>query len=174
MRMDLEESESQLGLVTLIHIACWFLLCRERRKHFTIPRILGYLLLGVYFLTQIFLQVSLVTLRDPSYAYMFNFLILGDYIFGFLYTMLSDYIHPTGFFGFCFFPKFFFAFSLYFYYDDRAVQVFQLTIATIITTFINALTAEGLLLNCENDQITEFSFLDFYVLQYLDLPYIVY
>lgn len=105
--------------------------------------------------------------------YIYLGLIFGDYLFGWMYVTLSDYIYPTGYFGFCLFPKIFFAVSYYFYFDDKMIQVLMMFALTCITCFINALAAEGLLIQCEADEIVEFSMLDFYTLLYLDVPYIL-
>lgn len=46
---------------------------------------------------------------------------MSDAFFAFGYLVLSEYIYPSGFFGFTTFPKFFFAVCFYFWFDDRGL-----------------------------------------------------
>jgi hypothetical protein len=99
-------------------------------------------------------------------------LTLSDAFFSFLYISLSDYIYPTGHFGFCIFPKFFFVVSFYFYFNDRLWQIAAAYIWTGLINYLQGIVAEELLADCYHEEIVEFWTLDFFSLMYLDLPYI--
>ena len=70
------------------------------------------------------------------------------------------------------FPKFFFAISFYFFFDDRSMQILQFYITTSIISYLQGVLANELLADCEYEEITEFHTLDYYTLLYLDIFYI--
>ena len=121
--MEFEDNEYRRTLwATIIHLVAWVFLCYLRRKHFTIPPILGFLTFNIFALSYFYLQsymLSANTLGDPNSKIIYQSFVLADCFFGFLYVALSDYIFPSGHFWFCVFPKCFFALSFYFFFDDR-------------------------------------------------------
>ena len=54
--MELEDNENKRTLWALmIHIITWCYLCYLRRKHFAIPRLLGFMIMNIFVLTFLYL-----------------------------------------------------------------------------------------------------------------------
>ena len=178
MRIELEDNEVKTGIWgLLIHLFAWVALCHQRRKHFMIPRGLGYMTFNAFVLTFFYLQcysLTANTLGDPNSKIIYACFTLGDAFFAWLYTILNDYIHPSGLFGFCVFPKTFFAVAFYFQFDDRPQQILSLYFITSVINYLNGVSAEELLGDCYHEEITEFHTLDCYTLLYLDIPYLAF
>jgi hypothetical protein len=171
--MDLERNEFRTVLALIIHIACWVLLVQLRRKHFSIPRVQGYLVLNLFFLSYFYLSTIIVLYQGTSTLLILTHLTITDLVFGVIYTSLSDYLHVSGYLGFSLVPKFFMALCLYFYYDDRLDLIIQYSFYTLVINAVTALATEELLVDCYNEEITEFAVIDYFVLMYMDIPYIL-
>jgi hypothetical protein len=151
-------------------------LCYLRRKNFAIPTTLGALTLNIFTISYLYTQSYALcanTLGDPNSKIIYATYSVSDAFFAFLYTLLSDYLYPWGFFGFSAFPKAFFAISFYFFFDDRLNQILYLYLLTNVLSYIQGIVCQELLLDCLDEEITEFGALDHYILMYLDAPYIV-
>ena len=70
------------------------------------------------------------------------------------------------------FPKICFTIAIYFYHDDRLDIILTVFALTSVTNYLNGITAEELLFDCYNEEVVEFSLIDYYVLIYLDVGYI--
>jgi hypothetical protein len=117
----------------------WVFLAYLRRKHFAIPKLLGYLTFNIFALSYFYTQsysLSANTQGDPNSKIIYSTLAFGDAFFSFVYLLLSDYIYPSGLLGFATFPKFFFALSFYFWFDDRAVLVLSFFLLTTVTLYL--------------------------------------
>ena len=119
MRREIEIRQDRMILSLLVHVISWILLVTMRDKHFTIPKMKGFLILNLFILTFIYLQLTILVTSGPFRLIIFTFFALSDSFFGLLYATLNDYLYPSGFFFFCTFPKIFLVIGLYFYYDDR-------------------------------------------------------
>ena len=116
-------------------------------------------------------SMSSNTLGDPNSKIIYSCFTLSDAFFSWMYTALNDYIHPSGYLGFCLFPKTFFLLCFYFHFDDRLFEIFSIFLVTSIINYLNGVVAEELLGDCFHEEITEFHTLDYYVLLFLDIPY---
>jgi hypothetical protein len=130
---------------------------------------------NVFALTYLYTQsysMTANTLGDPNSKIIYACFALSDAFFSFAYVSLSDYIYPWGHFGFCLFPKIFFAVSLYFFFDDRGTQIISFFLLTSGLAFLQGVVGEELLVDCHHEAISEFGLLDYFTLLYLDAPYL--
>jgi hypothetical protein len=148
--MEFEESEMRRTQYAIfIHLLTWAYLCYLRRKHFAIPKFLGFMVLNLFTLSLIYGQsynLSANTLGDPNSKAIYASFLLSDCLFGFVYVLLKDYIYTSGFFAFSVFPKFFFAVSFNIFFDDRAALIWTFYLVTSLLSFFAGLTAEELLI----------------------------
>lgn len=174
--MELEQNEYKRALSgVFLHMFTWFLLCYMRRRYFTMPKALGFLAFNIFAVTFLYLQSYMLAANswsDPSSKIIYTLLMLSDCFFGFFYAALGNFLYSSGHFGFCTFPKIFFAVSIYFFFDDRLSQVLLAFVGTTIACYFTGLNAEELILDCHHENIVEFWTLDYYTLLYLDIPYI--
>lgn len=175
--MEFEENEYRRALwAGIIHVMTWVFLCYMRRKYFAVPRLLGMLTFNIFTLSYLYTQAYALcanTLGDPNTKIIWSCFALSDAFFAFAYATLNDYMNPVGFSSFCAFPKFFFALSFYLFFNDRFNLIVQLYLLTSISTYLHGVQCQELLLDCLDEEITEFGALDHYTLMYLDLPYII-
>ncbi|CDW72932.1 UNKNOWN [Stylonychia lemnae] len=173
IRMDLENNESRTVLAAFLNPLMWISLVHQRNKHFKIPSILGYLILNIFFMSHVYLQSVIVMHQGPVPVFFFLFLYLGDQVFTYFYLLLQDYIYPVGVFGFCAAPKVTFTLGFYFYYDDQLDVIMLNSILTTIICVVQGLAMEELLRDCYDEKIDNFGVIDYYVLIYLDIKYIL-
>ncbi len=95
---------------------------------------------------------------------------VNDTFFGYIYTFFGSYFHPSGYFAFSTFPKFFLTLACYFLYDDRLTEILGYVALTSLIHAFNGFAFEDYMLACHFENINEFNTIDFYILMYLDLP----
>ena len=176
--MELEENEfRRVQWALMIHVVSWVFLCQLRRKNFSIPKYLGWMTFNLFALTFLYLNSYMLaanTFGDPNSKIIYASLVVSDCLFTFLYVVLNDYLHPSGYLGFSLFPKIFLAACFYFYFDDRFYEILGVFALTSAQTAITGLHSEELMADVyrEEVRVDEFHVLDYYSLIYLDLPYI--
>lgn len=175
--MELEENENKTTLwAFMIHLLSWCYLCYMRRKHFSIPIVLGFMIFNIFALTLFYLQSYCLSATsfygDPNSKLIYQVFMVSDAFFMFAYVLLQDYLYSlSGNLPFTMFPKFFFMVSLYFLFDDRLKEIIALYLLTSLQTTVTAMTAEELLLDVLKEEVTEFGTLDYYTMAFLDVPY---
>jgi hypothetical protein len=175
--MEFEVNEMRRILwAIMIHTVAWVFLCNLRRKKFSIPKFIGWMTFNIFAVTFLFLNSYMLaanTIGDANSKMIYTSMVVSDAFFCFVYVLLNDYIHPSGYFGFSTFPKIFLLVCLYFYFDDRFNEILGFFALTTLQTGLLGLHSEEFLVDVNREEVgDDFNILDYYTLTYLDYLYI--
>ena len=168
------ENKTHLFVLSMIiNFSSQIFLVTVRKNKFTTPRLMGYMVFNIFVMSHVYLQGTVVINQGPRFILIYIMMLVSDSFFTLIYITFNHYIFPSGVFGFTIVPKVFLCLALYFQYDDTLSFILKSGFVTTILAFSQGTICEELMLDAHRDEITEFSVLDYYVILYLDLTYIV-